>query len=254
MDLTAIGLIPATIIITTIAIGAFLKGVTGVGLPIFAIPALAMFLPVDNAVVVMAIPSLVANAWLIVVHWEHLPIMKEHRTFLALGFIGALLGTWLLATIDDSLLRIVLASWLGIYLLQHYARRTTSDVYAGKADLAGVLGLAAGALQGTTGISAPVVAPYYHARGLTLSAYAFAVACTFALLAAGQLSAMTTVRLFTPTLLGYGLLATVTTLVFLPIGVRFGRKMQQRTFDRFLPIVFVLIEIKLVYDILDSYL
>jgi len=254
VDLTAIGLIPAAIILTTIAIGAFLKGVTGVGLPIFAIPALAMFLPVDNAVVVMAIPSLVANAWLIVVHREHLPMMKEHRTFLALGFIGALLGTWLLATIDDALLRILLASWLGIYLLQHYARKTTSDVYAGKAGLAGVLGLAAGALQGTTGISAPVVAPYYHARGLTLSAYAFAMACTFALLSVGQLSAMTTVRLFTPTLFEYSLLATVATLLFVPIGIRFGRKLRQDTFDRFLPIVFILIELKLIYDIMDSYL
>lgn len=254
MELTAIGLIPAAIILATIAIGGFLKGVTGLGLPIFAIPALAMFLPVDNAVVVMALPSLVANAWLIVVHRKHAPIMKEHRTFLALGFIGALLGTWFLAKMDDSVLRIVLAGWLGIYLIQHYYRKSTSEVYAGKGSLKGILGLAAGTLQGTTGISAPVIAPYYHARGLSLSAYAFAVACTFALLSAAQLSAMTGVQLFTPTLFAYSLLATATTLLFIPIGIRFGKKMHQETFDKFLPIVFVLIEIKLVYDIIVSYL
>jgi uncharacterized membrane protein YfcA len=108
-------------------------------------------------------------------------------------------------------------------------------------------------LQGTTGISAPIVAPYYHARGLTLSAYAFAVASTFALLAAAQLSAITTASLFTPTLLGYSVLATVTTLLVVPIGVRFARNLRQETFDRFLPLVFVLIETKLVYDIVLSY-
>ena len=253
MDFTSVELIPVAIILTTIAIGAFLKGVTGLGLPIFAIPGLAMFVPVESAVIIMALPSLLANLWLIVVHREHVSIMKEHRAFLALGFVGALLGTWFLAAIDDSFLRIVLASWLGVYLIQHYTRTKTFNLYSGKAGLAGPLGLAAGTLQGATGISAPIVAPYYHARGLTLSAYAFAVACTFALLGVGQFSAITTASLYTPSLLSYSLLATITTLSFVPIGVRFGRRLRQTTFDRYLPLVFVLIEAKLIYDIVVSH-
>ena len=253
MDFATIGWLPVIIILTTISIGAFMKGVTGLGLPIFAIPALAMFVPVENAVVIMALPSLLANIWLIAVHREHLPVMQKHLAFLISGFIGALLGTWFLANIDDSLLRIVLAGWLGLYLIQYYAGWSTSSKYSDKLAVAGTLGLAAGTLQGTTGISAPIIAPYYHARGLTLSAYAFAVACTFALLSVAQLSVMTTTDLFTPTLLGYSVLATVTTLTFVPIGVRVGKKLRQATFDRLLPLVFVLIEIKLIYDIIASY-
>ena len=38
MDLASIGLMPAIIILVTIAIGAIMKGITGLGLPIFAIP------------------------------------------------------------------------------------------------------------------------------------------------------------------------------------------------------------------------
>jgi hypothetical protein len=253
LEFASLELTSVVIILATIAIGAFLKGVTGLGLPIFAIPGLAMFVPVENAVVIMALPGLLANLWLVVVHREHASIMRQHRAFLILGFIGALLGTWFLATIDDSFLRIVLAAWLGIYLIQHYTRANTSRVYSGHAGFARLLGLAAGTLQGTTGISAPIIAPYYHARGLTLSAYAFAVACTFALLSVGQLAAITTVNLFTPTLLGYSLLATITTLAVVPIGVRFSRRLHQATFDRFLPLVFVLIEAKLVYDIVQSH-
>jgi uncharacterized membrane protein YfcA len=94
-----------------------------------------------------------------------------------------------------------------------------------------------------------VIAPYYHAHGLTLSAYAFAVACTFALLSAGQLSVMTTVDLITPALFGYSLLATLTTMLFMPVGVRLARNLSRERFEQILPVLFVLIEVKLIYDI-----
>jgi uncharacterized membrane protein YfcA len=240
---------PAAVILLTIAIGATMKGITGLGLPIFAIPALALFVPVDVAVVVMALPSLIANAWLIVVHRRHLPMMKAHRPFLALGFVGALIGTWFLAKLDDSALRVLLATWLGVYLFQLFTGKARSDLFAGKAGFAGPLGLAAGTLQGATGISAPVIAPYFHAHGLTLSAYAFAVASTFALLSAGQLAAMAGVDLMSPALFGYSVIATITTMIFLPVGVRLARHLTREAFDRILPVLFVLIEVKLIYDI-----
>lgn len=249
VDLASIGPMPAIIILITIAMGATMKGITGLGLPIFAIPTLAMFVPVDVAVIVMALPSLVANAWLIIVHREHLPMMQAHRAFLALGFIGALVGTWFLANLDDFVLRIVLASWLGVYLIQHFTGVGKSGVFGGNASLTGPLGFAAGTFQGATGISAPVIAPYFHAHGLTLSAYAFAVACTFALFSAGQLSAIVAADLLTPALLGYSIFATLTTMIFLPIGVRFAKKLSREAFDRGLPVLFVLIEVKLIYDI-----
>jgi uncharacterized membrane protein YfcA len=249
VDVGSIGLMPALIILVTIAMGATMKGITGIGLPIFAIPALAMFVPVDVAVVVMALPTLVANGWLIFIHREHLPIMRAHRAFLALGFVGALVGTWFLAHLDDAVLRTLLAAWLGIYLIQFFVGKAGSDLFSGGARFAGPLGFAAGTFQGSTGISAPVIAPYYHARGLTLSAYAFAVACSFALLSAGQLTAMTGAELMTPALFGYSILATITTMLFMPVGVRLARNLSRESFDRILPVLFVIIEVRLIYDI-----
>lgn len=251
MDLGSIGLMPAAFILATIATGALIKGITGLGLPVFAIPVLAMFVPVDTAVVVMALPSFAANVWLIIVHREHLPLMQKHVSFLALGFVGAVAGTWLLATIDEVLLRIVLASWLGIYLIQFISGRTNSALFSGKYGLAGPLGFTAGSLQGATGISAPVIGPYFHANSLTLSAYAFAVAFTFALLAVAQLTAMASIDLFTPALFGYSLLATVTTLLFVPVGIRIAKRLSRESFDRILPLLFIVIEAKLLYDLID---
>lgn len=252
MELATIGVLPIAIILTTIAVGAFVKGITGLGLPIFAIPALALFVPVDTAVVVMALPTLVANVWLVAVHRDKLPLMRDHRAFLGLGFVGTFAGTWFLANLHDSILRTLLAAWLGVYLWQHFAGRAKSKIFSGASGLAGPLGFAAGSLQGATGISAPVIAPYFHARDFTLSTYAFAVAFAFALFALAQLSAMTTVHLLTPTLLGYSLLATVTTMLAMPVGIRFAHRLSREVFDRFLLTVFILIELKLVYDIFAS--
>lgn len=250
MNLTSIGLLPMALIFATIAVGAFIKGITGLGLPVFAIPVLAMFVPIDSAVVIMALPSLVANILLVIAHRKHFALMRNHRAFLALGFVGALIGTWFLAHVDDDVLRIVLATWLGVYLIQHFSGNAVFGIFSGRGGTSGPLGLAAGALQGTTGISAPVIAPYFHAYGLTLSAYAFAVAFSFAFISVAQLSAMVTVDLLTPTLLGYGIFSTLTTMIFIPIGIKFSDKLTRESFDRFLPLLFVFFEVKLVYDII----
>ncbi len=249
MDLAAIGLLPMLFILATLAFGALIKGVTGLGLPVFAIPVLALFVSVESAVVIMALPSLVANILLVIAHRKQVVLMGSHRAFLVLGFVGALFGTWFLKNIDDQVLRAVLATWLGVYLIQHFTGQAKSGVFSGKRGFSGPLGFAAGALQGTTGISAPIIAPYFHAHGLSLAAYAFAVAFAFALFAVAQLSAMTTVKLLTPTLLLYSVLATVTTMIFIPLGVKFSGRLTREAFDKFLPLLFVLIEVKLLYDI-----
>ena len=53
------------VIVIAIAVGAFIKGATGGGLPQVAIPVMAPFLGVEHAVVLMAIPGIVSNAWLV---------------------------------------------------------------------------------------------------------------------------------------------------------------------------------------------
>jgi hypothetical protein len=58
---------------------------------------------------------------------------------------------------------------------------------------------------------------------------------------------MTTVNLLTPTLLSYSLLATLVTIVFIPLGVKLAGKIQRESFDRLLPAIFILIELKLTH-------
>ena len=63
-----IELLDLVVIVAAIAVGAFIKGATGGGLPQIAIPVMAVFLGVEHAVVVMTIPGVIANGWLV---WTH---------------------------------------------------------------------------------------------------------------------------------------------------------------------------------------
>ncbi|MGH8881913.1 MAG: hypothetical protein ACRD0P_31950, partial [Stackebrandtia sp.] len=66
--MTDAGVVDLVVIVAAIAVGAFIKGATGGGLPQIAIPVMAVFLGVERSVVVMAIPGVVANGWLV---WSH---------------------------------------------------------------------------------------------------------------------------------------------------------------------------------------
>ena len=172
-----------------IGIGALAKGITGVGLPILAVPVLASFTSVEEAVVLMVLPSIAANGWLVVTHrkWA---VLREHRGFLLFGLAG--------------------------------------------------------------GVSAPIVAPYFHANGLVRETYAFATASTFLLFSGAQLAAMFRLELLTTERLTIGLMVVVPTLVFTQLGIRWSRSISERAFHNILLTLFVVMELKLVIDVLRS--
>lgn len=245
MDLS-FGLLAAAL--TAIALGSFAKGITGVGLPILAVPVLASFTSVEEAVVLMVLPGLAANGWLVITHrkWSAL---RPHIGFLVLGAIGIVLGTWLLSALGDRWLKLVLAAWLGVYLLQYFSKRSYDHYFSGRNGSAPLLGLAAGTIQGAAGISAPIVAPYFHANGLVRETYAFAAGFTFFLLSAIQVGAMSGFSLFTRERLAIGLIVVVPTLLFTHAGIRLSRRIEERAFHHILLVLFVLMELKLLFDI-----
>jgi hypothetical protein len=249
-SLISVGLLLAVML--CIAIGSLAKGITGIGLPILAVPALASFTSVEEAVVLMVLPSVAANVWLVATHrkWS---ILRLHRGFLLLGLAGGVLGTWLLSIVDDHWLKLTLAIWLGFYLLQHFSRRSYDRYFSGHGHgPRSLLGFAAGTIQGATGVSAPIVAPYFHANGLVSETYAFATAFTFLLFSGAQIAAMSRLDLLTPERLMIGLAVVVPTLLFTQLGIRLSRSVSEKAFHNILITLFVAMELKLVIDIVRS--
>ncbi|MDA0706393.1 MAG: sulfite exporter TauE/SafE family protein [Proteobacteria bacterium] len=248
-SLISIGILAAALV--TISIGAFAKGITGVGLPVLAVPALASFTSVEEAVVLMVLPGIASNSWLVFTHrkWT---ILREHRVFLLFGLVGAGLGTWLLSFLNDHWLKVILAIWLGVYLLQYFSKRSYDHLMRGRGGSGSLLGMAAGIVQGACGVSAPIVAPYFHANGLIRETYAFATAFTFLLLSGAQILTMSNLALLTPDRLSIGLVAVVPTLLFTQLGIRWSRKIDDKAFNNILLTLFIAIEFKLLFDVAFS--
>lgn len=250
MSVISVGLLATAML--AIGIGGLAKGMTGVGLPILAVPVLASFTSVEEAVVLMVLPGFAANGWLVATHrkWAEL---RNHRGFLLFGLLGGILGTWLLSVLDDHWLKLILAIWLGVYLLQYFSRRSYDHFFDGRGrGLGPLLGFAAGTIQGASGVSAPIVAPYFHANGLVRETYAFATASTFLFFSGAQIAAMSRLELLTPERLTIGLIVVVPTLLFTQLGIRWSRRVSEKAFHNILLTLFVAMELKLVIDVLRS--
>ena len=94
------------------------------------------------------------------------------------------------------------------------------------------VGVAAGGLQGATGISGPLLSTYLHGFGLRPRAYVFALATLFFGFALVQTIALFGVGLYTESRLLESLLALVPIAVALPLGSWAARRVSVTTFNR----------------------
>ncbi len=245
MDPAAIDPLALLLIFATLAVGSFAKGVTGVGLPILAIPVLANAFGVERAVVVLVLPGMISNLWLIWVHRSEAALTLRLAPFLLAGMLGGILGTWLLSAASPYLLNLLLAVWLGLYLLLLLLRPQFRIPHAGR--LSPAFGLLAGMTQGATGISAPIIAPFLSSLGLVGAQFVFAITAAFTLLAIGQMGAILHYHLLTPQRLLEGIVALVPVALFLPLGTRWARRISPRTFSRMLIAVLIAMELRLLW-------
>lgn len=220
------------VIVAAIALGAFVKGATGGGLPQIAIPVMAAFLGVERSVVVMAIPGVVANGWLVWSHRAEASQTRDLPVMMACGAVGSVIGTMALKGLDAQVLSAVLAGIIVVYVVLsltrpgfHFPRKVTRIASP-------PVGIAAGGLQGATGISGPLLSTYLHGFGLRPRAYVFALATLFFGFALVQTIALFGVGLYTESRLLESLLALVPIAVALPLGSWAARRVSVTTFNR----------------------
>jgi uncharacterized membrane protein YfcA len=239
-----------SIILVAMVVGGFVKGATGLGLPPIAIPVIASFLGVEHAVVVMTIPGVVSNAWLLWIHRSHVRRTRDLPAMLATGVFGSVAGTTLLTTLDDRILSLTLASVIGLYVVvflahPNFSLRPTVTRYTSPP-----VGLAAGLLQGSTGVSGPLLSTYLHALRLDKEAYVLSVTTVFLVFSVVQTVALAALGLYTENRLGESLLALVPIMIMLQIGARLTQGLSRRAFDLIILAVLIASGARLVYGAL----
>ena len=99
---------PVLIAVISPAVGlaGIAKGATGLGFPIVAVPIIAVFVPVEHAVVVVTLPNLMVNAAMVREHRRRAAVMPWLKVMIATGMIGAVLGTLMLRVAPERALSI----------------------------------------------------------------------------------------------------------------------------------------------------
>lgn len=241
-------------VFAALAIGAFAKGATGLGLPFLAMPLLSQFFGVEHAVAIMVLPGVYSNGWLVWVHRRHAGALRNMRGFLIIGVIGGIAGTWFLSAADSSILMLCLAAALGGYLIFHFFNPHFRLSPALNRILAPPIGFAGGAVQGISGVSAPIIAPYVHALDLSKNEYVLGVAAAFTAFGIAQIISLFYFGVLTPARLAQGAFALIPVLLFLNLGIRFADRIDKKTFENIVIFIFILLEIKLIYDGLSGLL
>lgn len=229
-------------------LGAVLKGATGAGLPIIAIPAIAAIYDVRVAVVILVIPNFVTNIYQIVKYRAHNLPNNFARNFALAGIAGAGIGTLLLAYLPLAILNVLIAIVVFLYIVLRLLRPefTLSINLMEKWGL--VAGSCAGVLQGAIGLSAPITITFLHSGRLPRLTFIYIASLFFAGMCLIQLPLQSALGLMTWEMVILSALTLIPIMIGLPLGEHVGRTLSAVVFDRTILILLTALAIKMLVD------
>jgi uncharacterized membrane protein YfcA len=239
------------VIFACLAIGGVLKGATGAGAPLLAVPAISALYDVRVAVVTMLLPTIVTNCWQLVSYRRNVTGMPFLVPFLVAALIGVVMGSFMLVGLPLSALTGVLAAALVAYVIFRLLRPHWALSPVAARRLALPAGWLSGILQGASGLSAPASLPYLGALGLARPQFVVAVSALFLMFGAVQIVTLFLLGQLRTDLLLVSAAAIVPVFCGMTFGNWLGRRMDQAAFGRIVLVVLIGLAIKLSYDALS---
>ncbi|MBC7780448.1 MAG: TSUP family transporter [Proteobacteria bacterium] len=158
-------------VVVVVAVAAYVYGVLGIGLPLIATPLLALVMPLQDAVIVLVVPVIVA----IVMSTASVPdfwgTLKRFWFMPLAALVGAALGAQLFLRVPQFPYSLVLAAAIGSWLWLDWRGKSTSARIQRHPVSFGVLfGFVAGLFETTANVAAPPLIAYYAGLGLAPAA------------------------------------------------------------------------------------
>jgi hypothetical protein len=220
------------LILLVISVAYLVKGVAGMGGPLLAVPFIAGFTSVEHAVVVLSLANLVSNGWLL---WEHRAGAKGTgfvmTPFLLVGTVATIAGTYLLTELDDRVLSIVIAVVIVLYIWRYLANPEFGLKPETARRVAVPMGVVGGGLLGATGTAGPLITTYLHSLRMPRSSLIWMMSLTFQIFGLIQLVTLVALGAFTEERTVQALLAIVPVVAMTAVGIRIGRRLEQRAYE-----------------------
>ena len=229
------------------AMGGILKGATGVGAPLIAVPVMTSFVDIRFAVAVFVIPNLVINLIQTFIYRRAL----NNKLFLLILCLSASLGTFvgclILYGASGGVLEIVMAGLVLFYVgfRLYKPKWQLSMRMAHKLNMP--MGFLAGFLQGAFGISAPATLTFLNAIKFDRTEFIIIVSVFFMTMSLIQLPTLYYLGLMQAEHLIFGFLAVIPLLGFMPVGAFFLRQASPDLFDKVILAILVGVAIRLLW-------
>jgi uncharacterized protein len=153
-------LLQIVVIAVAFVVAGVAKGAIGMGMPPIAIGLMSFAVPLESAIAIMVVPTMVTNIWQAIYGGGFRPLMRRFGTMAATAMIG-ILGIGVLIS-DLGSPRT--AGWVGVLLVLYSIIALTpwrprvprrAEPWANP-----LIGLASGAIAGSTGVAAVPFLPY----------------------------------------------------------------------------------------------
>lgn len=167
------------VLVAATAVGAFVKSVTGLGMPLIAVPTASLFISQPTVVAAVAFPNLVQNLALITQNRRHRGEVDGLGPFVLAGLAGALLGAWVVPRLSETTLVAGLVLIVASYLATSIREGVFALNSAQQRRWRLPAGFIAGSFQGALGISGPLVVAWFQSVGLKRDAFVFAISTAF---------------------------------------------------------------------------
>ena len=148
------------VIAVAFVVAGIAKGAIGMGMPPIAIGLMSFAVPLESSIAIMVVPTMVTNIWQAIYGGGFKPLMRRFGTMAVTAMIGILAVGLLLSDLGSPRT----AGWVGVLLVLYsiialtpYRPRVPrrAEWWANP-----VIGLASGAVAGSTGVAAVPFLPY----------------------------------------------------------------------------------------------
>ena len=242
-----INLDPSSILILFLAfaLGGLVKGATGAGSPVIAIPVLTIFFDAKLAVAVMAVPNLFSNMVQIKQFRQSVDSIQFSLRFAVFGSIGCFAGSTLFILSSTRMIELLVGGITVLYVFFSLTKNPhkISRQFANR--IAPIFGIIGGFVQGTCGVSAPVALGYLNSIAMNRNEFIFTISCFFGAMAGAQLVLLTLFSFFTWELFFVGILALAPLTLGMPVGERLTKNFSSQAFEKLILTFLVVLSIQI---------
>ena len=225
--------------------GGILKGATGIGSPIIAVPIFTIYYDATFAIIIFSIPNIIPNIWQA---WSFRKTTLKNTFFFRFagaGAIGAIFGTSILALFASGKFSLAVAAAVALYIVFRLARPKWQLQINTAQKIAIPVGFLGGAIQTAAGLSAPISVTFLNSLNLSRETFTPTISLFFNCVGITQIPMLIAYGMLTPKMATLSFLALFPLIAGMPLGSVLAKRLSQKTFDRLILVILSILAVKL---------